>query len=140
MVIDQERVKQVLINLLNNAIKFSSDKSTIIVRIQKGTDDILFEVQDFGRGIPKSKQKKIFDTFYQVDGGLDRKFGGAGLGLSISRGIVLAHGGKIYVNSAEGEGSTFCFTLPQKPVKDIEGRFKEIDIFKLETNNNNIKK
>ena len=135
MKIDQERIKQVFINLLNNAIKFSPDGSTIDIRVKKQKKDVLFEIQDFGRGIPKKKQNKIFDTFYQVEGGMDRKFGGAGLGLSISRGIVLAHGGEIYLDSFEGKGSTFSFTLPKKPVKDMEGRFKEVDIFKLENNN-----
>ena len=139
MKIDQERIKQVLINLLNNAIKFSPNGSTINIRVKKQKKDVLFEIQDFGRGIPMIKQSKIFDTFYQVEGGMDRKFGGAGLGLSISRGIVLAHGGKIYLESAEGKGSTFSFTIPKKPVENMEGRFKEVDIFKLE-NNNDIKK
>jgi signal transduction histidine kinase len=100
-------------------------------------NDILFEIQDFGKGIPKNKQKKIFNTFYQVDSGMDRKFGGAGLGLAISRGIVLSHGGIIYVESNLGEGSIFCFTLPINPVKDLENRFKEIDIFGLENNKKN---
>ena len=79
------------------------------------------------------KQKKIFETFYQVDSGMDRKFGGAGLGLAISRGIVLAHGGKIWANSTVGKGSTFYFTLPLKSVVNLEAEFKGIDIFGLET-------
>ncbi len=62
------------------------------------------------------------------------KFGGAGLGLSISKGIVISHGGKILVESALGKGSTFRFTLPIKPVKDIEKRFKKLDMFGLESN------
>jgi PAS domain S-box-containing protein len=132
--IDQERIKQVIINLTNNAIKFSSDKSVINLKVKKEQDDILFEVQDFGRGIPKNKQDKVFETFYQVDSGKDTKFGGAGLGLAISRGIVIAHGGKIWVES-EGipcKGSTFRFTLPVASIKDIEKRFKGVDIFRLE--------
>ena len=89
-------------------------------------------MQDFGRGIPKNKQKKIFETFYQVDSGKNTKFSGAGLGLSISRGIVMSHGGRIWVESTLGKGSTFRFTLPLRPVKDIEERFKAIDIFGIE--------
>jgi PAS domain S-box-containing protein len=131
LVVDQERIKQVLTNLLNNAIKFSPEQSPITIRVKKESDDVLFEVQDFGRGIPKNKQKKIFDIFYQVDSGLDRKFGGVGLGLAISRGIVLSHGGTIWVESETNQGSTFRFTLPIHPVQDMEGKFKEVDIFHL---------
>ncbi len=131
LMVDSERIKQVLINLLNNAIKFSPESSTIFVRARKDHDDILFEVQDFGRGIPINKQNKIFEIFYQVDSGMDRKFGGVGLGLAISRGIVLSHGGNIWVESEPDKGSTFRFTLPIKPIQDIEGKFKEVDIFRL---------
>jgi len=131
LMVDQERIKQVIINLLNNAIKFSSDDSEIIVRVKQEEEDVLFEVQDFGRGIPKNKQNKIFEIFYQVDSGMDRKFGGIGLGLAISRGIVLSHGGQIWVESENGKGSIFRFTLPIKPVQDVEGKFKEVDIFRV---------
>lgn len=131
LVVDQERVKQVLVNLIDNAIKFSPDSSSVNVRAKRQGDDVLFEVQDFGRGIPKDEQKRVFEAFYQVDSGMDRKFGGAGLGLSVSRGIILAHGGEIRVRSTLNKGSTFVFTLPIEPVQDIEGRFKEADIFRV---------
>ena len=127
--VDQERIKQVIINIISNAIKFSPDGSIINVRPKEDKDFILIEIQDFGRGIPKDNQKKIFETFYQVDSGMDRKFGGAGLGLAISRGIILAHGGEIWVESIVGKGSTFYFTLP---VVVSRGEFKGIDIFRLE--------
>ena len=132
LMIDQERIKQVLINIVDNAIKFSPDGSMIHIKASKEKEDVLFEVEDFGRGIPKNKQKRIFERFYQVDSGIDRKFGGVGLGLTISRGIILAHGGKIWVKSKMNEGSTLSFTLPIKPVQDIETRFKELNIFGLE--------
>lgn len=131
LVVDQERVKQVLVNLIDNAIKFSPDSSSVNVRAKRQGDDVLFEVQDFGRGIPKDKQKRVFEAFYQVNSGMDRKFGGAGLGLSVSRGIILAHGGEIRVRSTLNKGSTFVFTLPIEPVQDIEGRFKEANIFRV---------
>ncbi len=131
LTIDQERIKQVIINIISNAIKFSPDGSIINVQAKKDKNNILFGVQDFGRGIPEDKQKKIFETFYQVDSGMDRKFGGAGLGLAISRGIVLAHGGQIWADSIIGKGSTFYFTLPLRSVVDLEEKFKEIDIFGL---------
>jgi PAS domain S-box-containing protein len=109
--IDSERIKQVIINLINNAIKFSPDGSIISIKAKKNVDDILFEVQDFGCGIPKDKQAKIFETFYQVDSSMNRSFDGAGLGLSISKNIIHAHKGKIWAES-EGEGTTMFFTLP----------------------------
>ncbi len=135
--IDQDRIKQVIINLVNNSIKFSPDGSIINIRAKKEEGNILFEVQDFGRGIPKNKQKKIFETFYQVDSGKNTKFGGAGLGLAISRGIILAHSGKIWVKSKEGKGSTFSFTLPIKTFNDVEDNFKEVDMFLLEEEEGN---
>ena len=134
LTIDKERIKQVIINLLNNAIKFSPDNSSINVKARRETDDILFEVQDFGRGIPEDKQIKIFETFYQVDSKGDIKFGGVGLGLSISKGIIQAHSGDIWVESTLGKGSIFWFTLPLEPAGNIEKKFRDLDIFGLEKN------
>jgi signal transduction histidine kinase len=131
LIIDQERVKQVIVNLLNNAIKFSNEGSIITIFVRKTRNYVLFEIQDFGRGIPTDKQDKIFEIFYQTDSERDRKFGGVGLGLAISRGIILAHGGNIWVESEPGKGSTFRLTLPITPIQDLEGKFREVDIFKL---------
>jgi signal transduction histidine kinase len=131
--LDKERIKQVITNLIQNAIKFSPDDSIINIKAKKQKENILFEIQDFGRGISKDKQEKIFDLFFQIDNGLDRKFGGVGLGLTISKGIILSHGGKIWVESKEGKGSTFKFTIPINSVKDMEKKFKEADIFVSET-------
>ncbi len=132
--IDPERIKQVIVNLTSNAIKFSPDGSVINLRVKRDKDNVLFEVQDHGRGIPEEHLDRIFETFYQVDSRADTKFGGAGLGLAISHGIIIAHGGKIWVESEgiSGKGSTFRFTLPVKSVKDLEKRFKGVDIFGLE--------
>jgi PAS domain S-box-containing protein len=121
--IDQERIKQVLINLLQNAISVSPEGSKISIKVNKEVDDVLFEIQDFGQGIPKNKQKKIFDIVYQIDSGID------GLGFTIARGVVLSHGGKIWVDSDQGKGSIFRFTLPITPIQDQEGKFKKVDIF-----------
>lgn len=131
LMIDKERIKQVLINLINNAIKYSSEKTKIIVKANRDEKNITFEVKDTGRGIPKNKQDKIFNTFYQVDSGMDRKFGGAGLGLAISRGIVLAHGGKIWVESEINKGTTFKFSIPIESIGNIEERFRDINVFGL---------
>jgi PAS domain S-box-containing protein len=118
LVMDQERISQVVRNLVDNAIKFSSYHTNININIciSKNRNDFLFEVQDFGCGIPKDKQRRIFDVFYQVDSGFDRRFGGVGLGLAISRGIVISHGGRIWVESKVGKGSIFRFTIPLKHV------------------------
>jgi|GEM_PF-812442 len=111
---DKGRLKQVFLNLLSNAIKFSERGKKVIVRLEKERNHVVASVKDFGRGIPKSKQKKIFEPFYQVDRGMDRKYGGLGLGLSITRAIVKAHGGSIEVESEVGKGSTFYVRLPIK--------------------------
>jgi len=132
--IDSERIKQVIIHLINNAIKFSPDGSIINIKAKKNVDDILFEIQDFGRGIPKDKQKKIFEKFYQIESGMDREFSGVGLGLTLSQDIVNAHGGRMWIDSTIGRGSTFKFSLPLESVKDSEDKFKEIDVFNFENN------
>ena len=134
LMVDQERITQVVVNILNNAIKFSPDGSMIHIEAKKDKDQVLFEVQDYGRGIPEDNQEKIFQMFYQVDSQADRKFGGAGLGLAICYGIIIAHGGCIWVESTgkPGEGSTCRFTLPVESVINIEERFKGADVFGLE--------
>jgi signal transduction histidine kinase len=130
LMIDKERVKQVLLNLLNNAIVFSPESSTINIRVNKEPDEVLFEVQDFGRAIPKNKQNKIFDIFYQLDSGMNHNFGDIGLGLTISRGIVLSHGGKIWIESENDKGNVFRFTLPIKPLHALGGKVKDVDVFR----------
>jgi signal transduction histidine kinase len=131
LMVDGERIKQVMKNLMENAIKFSPEGSVINIKARKEKEDVLFEVQDFGQGIPEDKQEKIFETFYQVDSGDDRKYCGTGLSLALSKGIVVLHGGKIWVESIPEKGSTFRFTLPITSVQDLEEKFREIDIFKL---------
>ena len=85
--------------------------------------------------MPKDQQEKIFNTFYQVDYGEDRKYGGTGLGLAISKSIIEAHGGKIWVESTGklGEGSTVKFTLPENSEVHLKKQIKENNISKLET-------
>jgi signal transduction histidine kinase len=110
---DPVRLKQVLLNLLSNAIKFSEPEGTIVVRwcCQPAADVI--SVQDTGIGIALENQERIFGSFEQVHKGDTRKYGGTGLGLSISRSLVRMHGGEIWVESAEGKGSTFAFSIPR---------------------------
>lgn len=106
---DHDRMLQVFANLLANAIKFSPPGSTITLRREKKATELLFTVTDTGPGIPETMREAVFDRFWQA-GKNDRR--GLGLGLYISKCIVEAHGGKIWVEGVSGEGSTFCFTLP----------------------------
>jgi signal transduction histidine kinase/putative methionine-R-sulfoxide reductase with GAF domain len=111
--VDPAQITQVLDNLLNNAIKFSPSGGTITVRLSTENDMVRVEVLDTGIGIPADKIDRVFDRFFQVDGSSTRRFGGAGLGLSICRQIIDAHGGELGVESEVGKGSTFAFTVPQ---------------------------
>jgi signal transduction histidine kinase len=109
---DNERVGQVLINLLSNAIKYSSNEKEILVKISATKNFAKISVKDLGIGIPENKKAQIFERFYRVDEGGERTFSGFGLGLYIAGEIVKQHEGKIWVESREGKGSTFYFTLP----------------------------
>lgn len=108
---DKERIRQVLMNLLTNAIKYSPQEKKIIVSSHKRDNAILVSVTDFGVGIPKKHQNKIFERFYQAPSN-DGTYPGLGLGLYISSQIISQHQGKIWVESKRGTGSTFYFTLP----------------------------
>ncbi len=123
---DPGRLKQVLINLLSNALKFTNEGEVVVsvaedLRTKKSVR-LLFSVQDTGMGIAKEKQKIIFDAFAQADGSMTRKFGGTGLGLSISRQFVELMGGNIWVESEVDKGSTFFFTaelgLDSRPLEE----------------------
>jgi signal transduction histidine kinase/CheY-like chemotaxis protein len=109
---DGLRLKQVLLNLVGNAIKFSSAGGTIEISVASESDSYVFSVRDEGIGIAPEHQKLIFESFRQVDGGTTRAFGGTGLGLAIAHDLVSLHGGKIWVTSELGKGSTFTFRLP----------------------------
>jgi len=110
---DRDRIGQVITNFLSNAIKYSPHDAKIIVTTTVDRKNIILCVQDFGIGIPKEKQAKVFDRFFRV-GGAGDAFAGLGLGLYISREIVKRHGGRIWVESKKNKGSTFCFELPIK--------------------------
>lgn len=110
--VDPDRILQTLTNLLSNAIKFSDAKGKIWLRTKVINHFCQIEVQDQGRGIPTDKLQTIFERFQQVDASDSRKKGGTGLGLTICRHIIEHHGGKIWVESNFGQGSTFYLTLP----------------------------
>lgn len=109
---DEERIGQVLINLLTNAIKYSPGAKEIIIQLKLNKDNVTVSVQDFGMGISKSKQKYIFHKYFQVTELGEEGKKGFGLGLYITSEIVKRHKGKVWVKSIKGKGSTFYFTLP----------------------------
>lgn len=109
---DRDRISQVITNLLTNAIKYSPQANQIIIYTQDHGHEVHLCVQDFGIGISASKKDKVFEQFYRVSGTKEYTFPGLGLGLYISSEIVSRLGGRIWVNSTEGKGSTFCFALP----------------------------
>jgi two-component system phosphate regulon sensor histidine kinase PhoR len=110
---DEARLGQVFVNLLHNAVKFSPDGGDVTVSVQRQDGRVVGSVSDRGVGIPKAAQARIFERFYKVDRARVRgEAGGTGLGLAIARHIVDQHGGSIWVESVEGAGSTFSFSLP----------------------------
>ncbi|WP_398455462.1 response regulator [Sphingobacterium thalpophilum] len=109
---DEQRIQQVLKNLLSNAFKFTGENGTVSLKIAADKEHLYFTVSDTGIGIAPDKQELIFDAFKQEDGSTSRKYGGTGLGLSICREIANLLKGKITLHSKVGEGSTFVFALP----------------------------
>lgn len=117
---DEGRLRQVLLNLLGNALKFTPAGGGVTLQVQEvlkddGPPELHFSVSDSGVGIAPEKRALIFEPFEQGDGSIMRRFGGTGLGLSISRRLVELMGGTIWVNSMEGVGSTFHFSIPLRP-------------------------
>ena len=110
---DRDHLEQVLDNLVTNAIKFSPDGGTIQVKLSNASDNVVFSVQDPGVGIPPGQLESIFGLFYQAEDPFSRRTGGMGLGLYISREIVMRHGGRIWAESAPSQGSTFSVSLPR---------------------------
>ena len=111
---DRERIGQVITNLITNAIKYSPQADEVIISCEKNDNEVIFCVQDFGIGIAPYDLEKVFEQFYRVSGDMQHTFPGLGLGLYISAEIITREGGRIWVNSIQGEGSTFCFALPLK--------------------------
>ena len=111
---DAERLRQVISNLLNNAIKFSEKSADVVVETRRVGENVLFRITDYGIGISKDDKEKLFKPFSQIDTSMGREHGGTGLGLAIAKGIIQAHNGKIWVESELGKGSTFYFVIPAK--------------------------
>lgn len=110
--VDEDKITQVLYNIISNAMKYSPEGGTITFRTKEEDDMITISISDEGVGIPKDNLDKIFDRFYRVDKARTRKLGGTGLGLAIAKEMVNAHGGRIWAESVEGKGTTIYFTLP----------------------------
>ena len=148
---DSMRLNQILMNLINNAVKFT-EKGEIHICVQKKketdtTAEIEFSVRDTGIGIPEDKLDRLFEDFFQVDNSITRKYGGTGLGLAICYNLVKLMGGDIYVKSKLGEGSTFTFWIPFKkgkhfyksPISKIPDFNRSIRILLIDDNATNLK-
>jgi two-component system phosphate regulon sensor histidine kinase PhoR len=111
---DAARLGQVVVNLVHNAVKFSPDGGEITISTVADGEDVVTSVEDHGIGVPRAARDRVFERFYKVDRARLRAEagGGTGLGLAIARHVVEQHGGRIWVESEEGVGSTFSFALP----------------------------
>ncbi len=118
---DRGRLGQVLINLLTNAIKYSPHADTVVIKVihtHHPHETLTVSVQDFGIGISQSHQQRLFERFYRVLSEKDQNYPGLGIGLYIAHEIIQRHGGRMWVESAEGKGSTFFFSLPVREEKE----------------------
>jgi signal transduction histidine kinase len=108
---DEDRLRQVVLNLINNALKFTSSGGKITLRARDDGANLIVEVQDTGRGMSKEEQAWLFEPYHRLESEVGH-LSGLGLGLSLSKTLVELHGGKIWVESEKGKGSTFSFSLP----------------------------
>ncbi|MBI3754551.1 MAG: ATP-binding protein, partial [Deltaproteobacteria bacterium] len=108
---DKDRLEQVIVNLADNAIKYTNN-GTVRIFARKTDNMLQIDVEDTGIGIPEKDIPRIFERFYRVDKGRSRELGGTGLGLAIVKHIIQGHNGKIWVKSKLGKGSVFSFSLP----------------------------
>ena len=115
IIADEDKIDQILTNLTNNAIKYSPQGGDIVVSAKMNSNGVVMSVTDHGLGIPKDHLPKIFERFHRVDNRDTRAVGGTGLGLYLVKHLVEAHGGKIWVESEVGKGSSFIFSLPERP-------------------------
>jgi two-component system sensor histidine kinase BaeS len=119
-VADTDKLEQVLVNLVGNALRYSPAEGTISVAGRRQDDGVILEVKDEGPGIAFAEQEKIFDKFYRLDNEVNRKNPGTGLGLPICRALINLHGGKIWVESEMNQGCRFIIILPLNEDKNAE--------------------
>jgi signal transduction histidine kinase len=125
---DRGALAQVVLNLLDNAVRYSPNSKEVGVRVCARGRGVAVEVSDRGIGIPRSEHEKIFDKFYRVGDGLVHATKGSGLGLSLVRHIVRAHGGRVTLDSAPGRGSRFTIYLPEAPAAGPGGRAEDVGV------------
>ncbi|WP_453992669.1 cell wall metabolism sensor histidine kinase WalK [Bacillus nitroreducens] len=124
---DQDKITQVLDNIISNALKYSPEGGTVTFELTEKNEQMLVSVSDQGVGIPKENVNRIFERFYRVDKARTRKLGGTGLGLAIAKEMVVAHGGRIWAESEEGVGTTIFFTMPiDKNQEGLEDDWDEV--------------
>ena len=115
MSVDRTRIEQVLANLLDNAIKYSPEGTTVELVLQVRGDDLVVDVIDEGPGISPDAQERMFERYFRGTSSTRTASEGLGLGLYVAHGIVTAHGGRMWVRSELGQGTTFSFSLPCRP-------------------------
>nr|WP_304358478.1 ATP-binding protein [Clostridium paraputrificum] len=115
---DPDKIERIVLNLLSNAIKYTNENGQIFVNVASKESVVEISVEDTGTGIPKDKVEKVFNRFEQVDPSLVKKREGCGIGLSLTKHLVEMHGGEIWVESQEGKGSKFIFTIPKQLVNN----------------------
>lgn len=123
--IDTDHFTQVIDNIMNNAIKYSPDGGVITCRLIETNNNVIISIADQGLGIPRADIPHVFDRFYRVDKARSRAQGGTGLGLAISKEVIQSLGGKIWVESREGHGSTFYISLPYEPYDEGDDLWDE---------------
>lgn len=115
---DANKITVAISNLVRNAITFTDEGGKVLISAESATGHVQVSVKDTGIGIPASDLSNVFERFFQVESHLTRRHSGMGLGLSVAKTMIELHGGRIWVDSVEGQGSTFAFLLPLKPVKE----------------------
>ena len=113
---DEDRLRQVLLNILGNALKYTPAGGEIVLRAYTEDSNILVEVKDTGAGIDEEEQKQLFQAYHRLARRDQEHFSGLGIGLALSKRLVELHGGKIWVQSQRGKGSTFAFSIPSKSI------------------------
>ena len=112
LLLDTDKLKQVIVNMIDNAIYYSTPNTTINIRLGIENDELVFSVRDTGIGVPKAEQDKLFGKFFRATNARKRRPDGTGVGLFLSKKVVLAHRGQMIFESTEGVGSLFGFRIP----------------------------